>query len=57
MAHGAPEPDAAEAMAATAGRAGATVYFYQHELPKIGAWRNAVENRDSTCAGLAEEAF
>ncbi|RZL66256.1 MAG: acyl-CoA dehydrogenase [Variovorax sp.] len=49
--------DEAKSMPATAGRTGAATYFFNYELPKIGAWLNVVENRDLTCATLAEEAF
>ncbi len=49
--------DATKSIAATAGRLGATRYFYHYELPKIGAWLNVVESRDQTCAGMPEEAF
>ena len=49
--------DAAESMAATAGKLGAVRYFYHYELPKIGAWLKVVETRDLTCAELSEEAF
>ena len=42
---------------AHAGRLAATRYFFHYELPKIGAWLKVVENRDLTCAELAEEAF
>ena len=49
--------DATKSIAATAGRMGATRYFYHYELPKIGAWLNVVSSRDSTCADFAEEAF
>jgi butyryl-CoA dehydrogenase len=51
------ERDAARAEPATAGRIGATDYFFNYELPKIGAWLNVVESRDPTCAALPEEAF
>ncbi|MFZ2388389.1 MAG: acyl-CoA dehydrogenase C-terminal domain-containing protein, partial [Polaromonas sp.] len=49
--------DAAKSIAATAGRLGATRYFYHYELPKIGAWLNVVASRDPTCADFPEEAF
>ena len=49
--------DAAKSIAATAGRLGATRYFYHYELPKIGAWLQVVQARDLTCADLPEEAF
>jgi alkylation response protein AidB-like acyl-CoA dehydrogenase len=49
--------DASKALPATAGRVGATDYFFHYELPKIGAWLQVVERRDPTCATLPEEAF
>jgi hypothetical protein len=49
--------DASKSIAATAGRLGATRYFYHYELPKIDAWLKVVETRDPTCAELPEEAF
>ncbi len=49
--------DASKSSAATAGRVGATDFFFNYELPKIGAWLNVVESRDPTCAALPEEAF
>ena len=48
---------ATESIAATAGRMGATRYFYHYELPKIGAWLNVVASRDPTCADFPEDAF
>lgn len=51
------ERDATKALPATAGRIGATDYFFNYELPKIGAWLHVVERRDPTCAALPEEAF
>ncbi len=42
---------------ANQGRMGAMRYFFHYELPKIGAWLNVVNERDMTCAELAEEAF
>jgi butyryl-CoA dehydrogenase len=51
------QQDAAKANPATTGRLGATRYFFQYELPKIGAWLKVVENRDLTCADFPEEAF
>jgi butyryl-CoA dehydrogenase len=51
------ERDAAKASPATEGRLGATDFFFRYELPKIGAWLNVVESRDSTCAALPEAAF
>ena len=49
--------DATKSIAASAGRLGATRYFYHYELPKIDAWLKVVETRDMTCADLPEEAF
>ena len=49
--------DAMKTIAATAGRTGATAYFFHYELPKIGAWLNVVESCDPVCAQLPEEAF
>lgn len=49
--------DAARAQAASVGRLGAARYFFQFELPKIGAWLQVVERRDLTCADFPEEAF
>ncbi len=49
--------DAAKAQAASVGRLGAARYFFQFELPKIGAWLQVVERRDLTCADFPEEAF
>jgi butyryl-CoA dehydrogenase len=49
--------DADRALAATTGRLGAADYFFNYELPKIVAWLNVVERRDTTCATLPEEAF
>lgn len=49
--------DADAGQPATAGRVGATDYFFNYELPKIGAWLNVVESRDPTCVELPEEAF
>jgi butyryl-CoA dehydrogenase len=51
------EGDAAKSRPATVGRLGAMDFFFRYELPKIGAWLNVVESRDSTCAMLPEEAF
>jgi butyryl-CoA dehydrogenase len=51
------ERDASKALPATVGRVGATDYFFNYELPKIGAWLQVVERRDPTCATLPEEAF
>jgi alkylation response protein AidB-like acyl-CoA dehydrogenase len=49
--------DATKSIAATAGKTGATQYFYHYELPKVAAWLQAVEARDLTCANFPEEAF
>jgi len=49
--------DATESIASTQGKTSATRYFYHYELPKIGAWLQAVQNRDLTCAEMPEEAF
>jgi alkylation response protein AidB-like acyl-CoA dehydrogenase len=49
--------DATKSSAATAGRLGATRYFYHYELPKIGAWLSVVASRDTTCADFPEESF
>jgi hypothetical protein len=51
------ERDASKVLPATAGRIGATDYFFHYELPKIGAWLQVVERRDPTCTALPEEAF
>jgi butyryl-CoA dehydrogenase len=40
-----------------AGLAAAKTYFYHYDLPKIAAWLRVVEDRDTTCANLTEEAF
>ncbi|RZI92706.1 MAG: acyl-CoA dehydrogenase, partial [Variovorax sp.] len=57
VAHRALEADATKSIAATAGRTGAAAYFFNYELPKIGAWLNVVESRDPTCTAMPEEAF
>ena len=49
--------NATESIASTQGRVRATRYFYHYELPKIGAWLLAVQNRDPTCAAMPEDAF
>ncbi len=51
------QKDAMQSVAACAGRVRATAYFYHYELPKVEAWLKVVENRDSTCADMPEEAF
>lgn len=43
--------------AAFRGRLGAATYFFHYELPKIGPWLKVVENRDTTCVEMPEEAF
>ncbi len=42
---------------ATQGRLGAAQFFFNYELPKIGAWLSVVQSRDMTCATFPEEAF
>lgn len=49
--------DTTKSIAATAGRMGATRYFYHYELPKVGAWLQVVSSRDTTCADFPEESF
>ncbi len=49
--------DATQSIAASAGRVGATAYFYHYELPKIGAWLQVVANCNPTCADMPEDAF
>ena len=39
------------------GRRAAAHFFFNYELPKIGAWLNVVESRDMTCADTPEDAF
>jgi butyryl-CoA dehydrogenase len=39
------------------GRRQACQFFFLYELPKIGAWLNVVNSRDSTCAHTPEAAF
>jgi len=39
------------------GLSSARAYFYQYELPKIGAWLGVVSERQMVCAELPEEAF
>ncbi len=39
------------------GRIAAAQFFFNYELPKIGAWLQVVSRRDMTCAHLPEEAF
>jgi alkylation response protein AidB-like acyl-CoA dehydrogenase len=47
----------AKTIAMNDGRIAGTRFFFQYELPKIGAWLSVVESRDMTCAHLSEEAF
>ena len=42
---------------ANIGRRHAAQFFFNYELPKIGAWLNVVASRDMTCADMPEEAF
>jgi alkylation response protein AidB-like acyl-CoA dehydrogenase len=49
--------DATKSIASTAGKTGATQYFYRYELPKVAVWLQVVEARDLTCANFPEEAF
>ena len=49
--------DALKNEAVSAGVAGATTYFFHYELPKTEPWLRVVEQRDMTCANLAEHAF
>lgn len=49
--------DASKSRASTEGKIMATQYFYRYELPKTGAWLQVVENRDTTCADMQEDAF
>jgi butyryl-CoA dehydrogenase len=39
------------------GRLCAAAYFFDYELPKIGAWLNVVEQRNLLCATMPEAAF
>jgi len=48
---------AAADSAARTGRLAAMRFFFNYELPKIGAWLQVVSSRDQTCAALPEEAF
>lgn len=57
VARAALQTDASRSVASTAGRLGAARYFYHYELPKIAAWLQVVQERDLTCASLAEDAF
>ena len=51
------QTDAALAKPASVGRMGAMQFFFNYELPKIGAWLQVVSARDATCAALPEDAF
>jgi butyryl-CoA dehydrogenase len=51
------EGDADQSKSATQGRMGATRFFFNYELPKIGAWLAVVEARDLTCAAFPQDAF
>jgi butyryl-CoA dehydrogenase len=51
------ESDADQSKSATQGRMGAARFFFNYELPKIGAWLAVVETRDLTCADFPETAF
>ncbi|MEJ8853077.1 acyl-CoA dehydrogenase [Variovorax robiniae] len=51
------EFDAGKSSAVTTGKTSAAAYFFNYELPKIGAWLNVVESRDPTCTDMPEEAF
>jgi butyryl-CoA dehydrogenase len=42
---------------AAVGRRAAARYFFRYELPKISAWLQVVNTRDSTCADVPEDAF
>jgi butyryl-CoA dehydrogenase len=42
---------------ASVGRRQACQFFFHYELPKIGAWLQVVNRRDSTCANMPEDAF
>jgi len=42
---------------ANLGRRQACQFFFHYELPKIGAWLNVVNSRDTTCANTPEAAF
>jgi len=39
------------------GRMGATDYFFQYELPRIGAWLQVVKERNMVCARMPLDAF
>ena len=44
-------------VASSAGRISAAAYFFNYELPKIGAWLKVVSSRDATCSSMTEEGF
>jgi alkylation response protein AidB-like acyl-CoA dehydrogenase len=50
-------PSASKTEAFIQGKESAGAYFYQYELPKIGAWLNVVTHRNALCADLPEECF
>ncbi|MBP6646838.1 MAG: acyl-CoA dehydrogenase, partial [Burkholderiaceae bacterium] len=47
----------AKTIAMNDGRIAGTRFFFQYELPKIGAWLSVVKSRDMTCAHLSEDCF
>ena len=47
----------AKTIAMNDGRLAGNRFFFQYELPKIGAWLAVVVSRDMTCAHLSEDAF
>jgi alkylation response protein AidB-like acyl-CoA dehydrogenase len=49
--------DPLQAQTDTQGRVGCARYFFNYELPKIGAWLQVVQTRDMTCANFPEDAF
>ena len=49
--------DPAGAEAHSQGRLAAARYFFNYELPKIGAWLQVVTARDLTCANVDEASF
>jgi alkylation response protein AidB-like acyl-CoA dehydrogenase len=49
--------DPLQAQTDTQGRVGCARYFFNYELPKIGAWLQVVQTRDMTCADFPEDAF
>ena len=42
---------------ASVGRRQACRFFFNYELPKIGAWLRVVNDRDPTCAEMPEDAY